>query len=225
MRNRRELLMGLGCVAAVGTAEVLRPRRLLSFMPPGRKLSDLVPHTLPGFAEGGTGDIVIPRTAGSLSSTLYSDELGRIFHPDGQPDTSIMMLIAYGPAQTETLQLHRPEVCYPAIGFDIVGRRDLVLSCGPFGQVPAVGLTAAQEGRVEDIVYWTRVGNALPRDSLEQTFARFRQSVAGDIGDGTLARASAVRVGNVPQFDIVSKFMEALIMGVSPAGRRALIGR
>jgi EpsI family protein len=225
MPDRREVLMGLGCVAALGTAEALRPRRLVSYMQPGRKLADLVPRSLPGFHEGGTGDIIVPRTEGSLASTLYSDELARTYEPYGHDETSVMMLIAYGPAQTETLQLHRPEVCYPAIGFEIIGHSNVMLSCGPVGQVPAVALTAKQEGRIEDIVYWTRVGNDLPQTFHQQTWARLRQSLAGDVGDGTLARASAVRTSSDSQFGVVSKFMEALVAGVGPEGRRALIGR
>lgn len=225
MLERRELLAGLGCVAAVGVAEVLRPRHLVTFMPAGGKLTDLVPRKFPGFSEGGAGDIIQPRTEGTLSASLYSDLLTRTYHPAGHSSPSIMLLIAYGPAQTDMLQLHRPEICYPALGFEIVARSIITLSCGPAGEVPAVALTAQQGGRVEDIIYWSRIGKALPRDFGEQTWDRLLQSIAGDVSDGTLVRASAVRNGPDPEFAPVRAFLQGLVPSVGRAARPVLIGR
>jgi len=225
MVERRELLIGLGCTAALATAEFLRPRRLLTLMPSGRKLSDLVPRTLPGFSEGGSGDVVIPRTEGTLNARLYSDELARIYHPPGHRDEAVMMLIAYGPAQTDLLQLHRPEVCYPALGFEVSGNRSLTLAGGSAGTIPAVALTATSGNRIEDVIYWTRIGTDLPRDFHEQTWDRLRQSVEGVIGDGTLVRASAIRGDSGPQFDKVARFLEALVAAMPVDARPVLIGR
>ncbi len=223
--GRREVLIGLGCAAALGTAEVLRPRHLMSVMPPGRKLADLVPRKFAGFAEGGAGDIVVPRVEGSLVATLYSDLLTRLYLPDGRSDPSIMLLVAYGPAQTDLLQLHRPEICYPALGYQIVDRSLSVLDCGAAGQIPAVNLTAAEGGRVEDIIYWTRVGNELPRSFGEQSWARLRESIAGQVPDGTLLRASAVRSGTEPNFDVIRSFLQSLVVSLPRASGPVIVGR
>jgi EpsI family protein len=225
MRDRREVMLGLGCAAALGTAELLRPRRQVSFMPSGKKLTELVPRKFPGFAEGGAGDIVVPRTDGSLVATLYSDLLTRIYHPDGATDQTLMLLIAYGPAQTDMLQLHRPEVSYPALGFEIVGRSLVTIAGGAAGQLPAVALTASQGDRIEDIIYWTRIGSDLPRDFSEQTWARLRQSIAGDVSDGTLLRASAVRTGSAPQFDVIRSFLQSLVTALPRSAGPVIIGR
>jgi EpsI family protein len=225
MPDRREVLIGLGCAAALGTAEFLRPRHLMSFMPAGRKLTDLVPRKFAGFAEGGGGDIVVPRVEGSLVATLYSDLLTRIYLPDGRNDPSIMLLIAYGPAQTDLLQLHRPEVCYPAIGFDIVDRTLTTIDCGAAGQIPVVNLTAVQGGRVEDIVYWARIGDELPRSFGEQSLSRMRESLAGWIPDGTLVRASAVRSSVEPNFNVIQSFLRSMVVSLPKAAGPVLIGR
>jgi EpsI family protein len=219
------MVAGIGCCAALGAAEAMRPRRLVSAMPAGRKLTDLVPRAFDGFVEGGSGDIVVPRTDGSLVATLYSDLLTRLYRRMESSDPSIMLLVAYGPAQTDVLQLHRPENCYPAGGFTIISRSLATLQCGRAGTVPAVQLTATQGTRVEDVVYWTRVGDALPRSFGEQSWARLRQSIGGEIADGTLLRASAVRSGPQPQFDLIRRFLEALVPALPVEAGPLLIGR
>lgn len=225
MLERRDFLSGLGCAAALGAAEWLRPRQPVSLMPRGMTLAKLVPRQLPGFAEGGTQDIVIPKTEGSLSSQLYSDELARSYSQVAGSASPIMMLIAYGPAQTDMLQVHRPEICYPAIGFEIAERHLLTLNDRHGRPIPAVALTAVASDRVEDVVYWTRVGDSLPRDFGEQSWDRLRQSIAGKISDGALVRASAIRTGDQPQFGRVGQFLDALLAGVPLAAIPVLIGR
>jgi EpsI family protein len=225
--NRRDLLAGLGCAAALGSAEWLRPRDKLTLMSEGTKLTDIIPSGVGPWSAGDGGDIVIPRTEGSLAARLYSDQLARLYRDREGTAPDIMVLIAYGEAQSDILQLHRPEVCYPAIGFEIVERHfvDIPLDGGKV--VPAVALTAKAGPRVEDIVYWTRLGDALPRTQGEQRIDRFRAALAGYVGDGVLARASAVRTSGSgkPLTGDLLAFMEALVRSLKPAGRVALLGR
>jgi EpsI family protein len=102
---------------------------------------------------------------------------------------------------------------------------ETALSCGAAGQVPAVDLTAAQGGRQEDITYWTRVGTELPRSFGEQSWSRLRASIAGDIPDGTLVRASVVRGGAQPSFSAIGSFLQALVAALPGDARRVIIGR
>ena len=232
MIERRDMLIALACAGGLATAEGLRPRRKLVRLREGVKLTDIVPATIPGWAIGGGGDIVLPRTEGSLASRLYSDQLARVYKPVAPvtvlstdsvaPD--VMVLIAYGVAQSDVLQLHRPEVCYPAIGFQITARQMLDLRLASGAIVPAVALTAQSGGRIEDIVYWTRVGDALPRTAGEQRSDRLRAAMAGYIGDGMLVRASSVRTVDQPGYPNLATFLEVLIKAVAPRDRAAFIG-
>ena len=224
MPDRRDLLTGLGCVGAVGIAELLRPRRRLMFKPEGTSLGDLVPVRLPGFEPAESDDIVLPRTEGSLASQLYGDQLARGYRPTAGLSSRIMLLVAYGSTQSDLLQLHRPETCYPAIGFEITRRSPIELST-PAGSIPAVALTAQAGDRVEDIVYWTRVGTSLPRSWSEQNWDRFHAALSGYVSDGALVRASAVRIGGQPVDGEVSGFLRALATALPKGGRLALLGR
>lgn len=226
MIDRRDMLAGLGCAAILGTAEWLRPRRRLVLMPQGAALVDIVPATFGSWSASESGDIVIPRTEGSLASQLYGDQLARSYSNSDNDLPDVMVLAAYGSTQNDALQLHRPEVCYPAIGFEIVERRFVTVKSMRATPIPAVALTAQAGDRLEDIVYWTRVGNDLPRTASEQRSGKLRAAIAGYIGDGVLFRASAVRQEDGrPLFDELLGFLGELIDKLTPQGAVALLGR
>jgi EpsI family protein len=222
--DRRDILAGLGCVAALGTAEFLRPRRKLVLMPAGAKLTDLIPSTVPGWSAAERGDIVVPRTEGTLATRLYSDEVARAYHDLQGTRPNIMVLGAYGAAQNDLLQLHRPETCYPAIGFEISDRHFIDIPT-KFGPVPAVALTARSGERIEDIVYWTRIGDRLPQSAGQQRTDKLKIAMEGYIGDGVLLRSSAIRQDDAPLFGELTGFLSGLIASLQPRARVALLGR
>jgi len=221
--DRRDLLAGLACAGALGLAEWLRPRTPVVLMPKGGKLTELVPERLGPWVQGPEGDIVVPRTEGSLASKLYGDQLARIYYQPDRPNLQVMLSIAYGFTQNDSLQLHRPEVCYPAIGFTVGPTRPLMLKVGG-ASVPAVALTATMQNRIEDVIYWTRMGRRFPRNEAEQREMRFANAVEGLVPDGALVRASAIRTNpDVPVFGQVESFMQAMTGALGPAGRRVLL--
>lgn len=227
MMQRRDILAGLACLGAMGTAEWLRPRHQLVLMRAGTSLKQIVPLNFGSWRGGESGDIVIPRTEGSLAARLYSDELGRLYrNVDSDANIGdVMLLAAYGKSQSDSLQLHRPEVCYPANGFAITYRKFVDIRIGQF-TIPAVALTAVAGSRIEDIVYWTRLGEALPRTAGEQRTDRLEAAMAGYVGDGVLMRASMVRSDPTNQgFDMLSDFMAQLVAAVAQRDRPALIGK
>lgn len=221
--DRRDLLAGLACFGALGAAEWLRPRTALVLMQQGGRLTDLVPSQIGSWQLGGDGDIVVPRTEGSLASKLYGDQLARTYFRADQLRLPIMLSIAYGTQQSDALQLHRPEACYPAIGFTVGPSRAGVIRAGAIA-IPVVSLTARAQGRIEDIVYWTRIGRDFPRSDAEQRKMRFANAIAGIVPDGALVRASAVRIDPaVPAFTAVEQFLQALVSDLDDAGRRVLL--
>lgn len=224
MIERRDMLAALACAGVLGSAEWLRPRRKLVLMPAGAKLTDLIPSYFGTWSAGGSGDIVIPRTEGSLAARLYDDQLARAYHESAGNLPEVMILVAHGGAQSDILQLHRPEVCYPALGFEIIARNFVDIPAGTSAAVPAVALTARSGTRVEDIVYWTRLGKTLPRTASEQRSDRLRAALAGYVGDGVLFRASAVRINDEPQFGSLTRFLEALTASLGRTARVALLG-
>lgn len=226
MIDRRDLLIALAAAGAVGASEWLRPRREVRLLAAGQTLSKVVPTRIPGWGEAAGGDVVIPRTAGSLASRLYSDELARSYRAgDDSSAPPIMLLIAYGSSQSDSLQLHRPEACYPASGFSVTAPLPFDVRLENGRSIPAVAMTATLADRVEDIIYWTRLGDAMPRSEEQQRRRRLDAAMSGRVDDGLLLRASAIRDDSgSSQFTRVNDFLRSLVGALSPTSRKVLLG-
>lgn len=221
MPDRRDFLIGAGLVAVAGGAQALVPRQQVTLLGAG-KLDDLVPRELPGFAAVSDGGVIAPAPKGSLADRLYSQTTQRVYvTPD---DDIVMLLIAYGGTQSDQLQLHRPESCYPAVGFQISGGADNVLALNEGGNVPVRRLSARLDRRFEQILYWTRIGEYLPLSGSEQRTVRFRNALSGIVPDGVLVRMSTLTDDPVRGDAVNQAFARALIAGLAPAGRRVLLG-
>ena len=221
--NRRDILIGGACVAAFGTAEVLRPRRSLRLMPQ-RPLTDVFPVSFGDWRLQDGGYIVTPKTEGSLADQLYSDTVSHTFRRGGTGPL-VMLLAAYGDAQSDLLQLHRPETCYPAVGFELLARRETMVPLAPGVGVPAVAITARAGDRVEDVLYWARLGEYLPTSGRQQVRDRLATAMRGYVADGILVRASVARTIDQPAtFGLLESFFASLVRAVPAGLRPALIG-
>ncbi|MFD1610310.1 exosortase-associated protein EpsI, V-type [Sphingomonas tabacisoli] len=220
MINRRDLLIGGACFAAAAGAEVLRPHKRVALL--GKeKLEDVIPKTFGVWHERDAEGIVTPQSEDSLAARLYNQSVGRMY--SGPGNSTVMLLIAYGNTQSDTLQLHRPEVCYPAFGFTITKNQPTALAMSGGAVVRARNLVAATPGREERITYWTRLGEFLPTNNSEQRQMKFRTALAGIIPDGVLVRISNTELDDRAGFELNARFAADLLKAVPPAVRPALI--
>ena len=218
---RRDFLVGGACIAGLALAEYLRPRNFINLLG-NRKIADILPSKFGAWTSDYDGDLVVPTTEGSLASRLYNDLVTRRY-TNAETGEQVMLLAAYGGIQSDDLQLHRPETCYPAFGFDISNKRAVAVKATGF-TVPAVFLTATAGGRVEDIVYWSRIGNFFPQSNSEQRSVKLKMAMQGDIGDGILIRASTIRQGDRPETAPLEDFLARMVSAIPPAQRDVLIG-
>ncbi len=224
MIDRRGLLFMAGSALALGSAEWWKPRTALTLLGPN-KLAAILPRAFGNWRIADGGELVVPRTPGSLSGSLYGEQVARNYvHQDG--GARIMLLAAHGDSQSDLLQLHRPESCYPAVGFSISNHKVLDVPIGRGALLPSVEMTASAPGRIEDILYWTRLGEFLPTSAGEQRTDRLRTALKGFIADGVLVRISMLRpeAGLSPDFRRLEEFSRALLSAVPTTQRAALIG-
>lgn len=219
--RRRDVLMGAAGFAAAGAAFGLTPRKRLDLMR-GAKLRDVVPARFGRWSSHVSEDLVQPKTEGTLAAKLYSDTLPRMYREVGSGQ-EVMVLMAYGSTQSDLLQLHRPESCYPAFGYAI--QKSVVgMVKHRRGDVPVRELVAAGPARTESILYWTRVGDALPLSGAEQRMDKLRMAIEGYVPDGLLARFS-VSGGHAADFALLRSFAAGLLDAVTDARLLALTGR
>ncbi len=220
MRRRDLVLAGMG-LAAVGGAQVLRPRKRLVLLR-DTTIEETVPTKFGGWESQSASDLVGPEQAGRLARTLYSEIVTRVYR---EPATGagVMFLAAYGDTQSDLLQLHRPESCYPAVGFTIAMAKSIDLGLPGGAELPARRIIATLEDRTESIVYWARMGETLPQTGEQQRTARLENAMKGFVPDGILVRCSTV--GDPAEaFKTVDRFVIAMLEAIPKNRRAALVG-
>jgi EpsI family protein len=222
MIDRRAVVLGSVCLAAAASAEALRPKQHLNLL--GRaSLEDITPRTFGSWSQVQTGTIVQPREEGTLAAQLYSQVLARVYN-DASSGDYVMLAVAYGDTQSDLLQLHRPETCYPAFGFALSAFQRTDVNLAEAVKVPARSLVAKAPGRIENVTYWTRIGQYLPGSQTEQRRDKLKTAIAGHIPDGMLVRCSTIGERTERDLAVNSRFLNQLILAIAPGHWPAFIG-
>lgn len=216
--SRRQMAAGVTLLAASGAAYALTPRTVLRTLGTA-KLDKLVPHAFGGWRFEANSGLVLP-PADQLRDRIYSELLTRVYrHADG---SVMMLLIAYAGTQDGSIQVHRPEVCYPASGFRLTDIEDHDVKLAPGVEVPSRYIVAETELRSEKMIYWTRLGHLFPRKWSAQRLAVMEENLKGIIPDGVLVRISTLGQGDGrPGLD---RFASAMFGAVGAQMKSVLVG-
>jgi EpsI family protein len=217
--TRREFLIG-GALAATAAICVAAAPRRASPLGRGQSLDKLIPDRVGPWTASTYDPILIPQGDTGEGST-YDKVVSRYYLSPTQPP--VMFLIAYGAEQAGETQLHRPEACYPAAGFSLQHRPDVVLEV-PGGHITARSLTAFATGRTDQILYWTRIGTEFPTTSFDQRLSVLRQTLGGSIPDGVLVRISVESEDPQSANRTIAAFTNALLSTGNSNLRKLLRG-
>lgn len=165
-----------------------------------------------------SGGVVNPQQQEQLDE-LYSEIIARTY-VNRVTGEHVMLSMAYGEDQSRQSQVHRPEVCYPAQGFQIVASAKDALALGDT-RVPVMRLVAKANARVEPITYWIRVGDNVVRGYFEQKLATIKRRLAGERSDGLLFRVSSIDSDAPRAYSVHERFVSDLLESL-PSDRRML---
>lgn len=217
--NRRQMLFGGAFLGAAAIAAARQPRSVIDLLGK-RKLENVIPPRIGPWSFYSKSGLVIP-PQDQLSDQVYAQLLTRVYtSPDFPP---IMLLVAQGGGQTGVLQVHRPEVCYPAGGFVLSDKAEHDVDFAR-RRLNTVAFTAAADSRVEQLIYWTRVGRELPESWAEQRWAVAEANLKGEIPDAVLVRVSTISADRSQSMTVLDSFTRSLLDTVSPDTRRFLVG-
>jgi EpsI family protein len=218
--SRRDLLLGMATLATAGAAWAGTPTKLQKSISDDG-LEKLVPDQVGPWTFETASGLVLP-PPDQLARLLYDQQVARTYVAPGRPP--IMLLLAYGNSQGGMLQIHRPEVCYPASGFELSDSVETTIPLASGYAIPARRFTARSDTRVEQVLYWTRIGNYLPVSWVRQRLAVMYSNFAGYVPDGLLVRASLISDDPVSAQQTLTDFIRAMLQGMTLAERRMLIG-
>jgi EpsI family protein len=216
----RTLAIGLGMLAAAGLAYAMKPTRLVADADTFQ-LEAAIPRQFGAWTEQGQQvQIVDPRQQETIDR-IYSQVLTRSYVDD--KGERVMLSIAYGSNQGDDLQVHRPEVCYPAQGAQLLSTLNASLPT-QWGEIPVRRLTTQFGPRHEPVTYWVMVGERAVIGSLQGKLAQLRYGFRGRIPDGMLVRASTIDPDDERAFAQQARFLQDLLAAVPPETRKRLSG-
>jgi len=220
-KERRQVVIGIGCLGAAIAAQALAPRRLVNRLGE-RVLADIIPRQFKGWQALADSDLAVPEQSDALAHLIYDQTITRMYR--GVDGNEVMLLIAHGPRQTEALQLHRPETCYQAFGYAISKREQTVLGIAPAPQLPLAHFAADLALQHSNVTYWARIGAAFPQSDFAQRVAIIRAAVSGNVVDGTLSRVSNMLADPLAARCLNVEFIAAMLTAIRPADRAILLG-
>lgn len=220
MPSRRDLLIGGASLAAAGVAYARMPHDPMMLI--GKdQLDKIIPLKVGSWSFDTTSGLVLP-PPDQLARLLYDQQVARSYtSPDQLP---VMLLLAYGSSQSGMLQIHRPEICYPASGFKLSETEVTSIPLSGDHAIASRSFTADSDTRVEQVLYWTRIGELVPTGWWSQRLAVVRSNLSGAIPDGLLVRLSTVSSDAAQAQATLKAFARAMIEAMPVANRRMLIG-
>jgi len=215
--SRRHFVIG-GALAATSAVAFARQPRGHKPIIKQEVFESWVPKGFGRWSIIASSGVVLP-PPDELSDRLYDNLVTRVYRAG---DTHAMMLLAYNNTQDGVLQVHRPEVCYPVGGYVLTEtQRIAVPALGR--QVPSNVFTAAGPDRTEQVLYFTRLGNAYPRSWAEQRVAVIEENLAGRIPDGILLRASLLGTDRSAAVETLRGFIGEFTSAAVPKLQRLLV--
>jgi EpsI family protein len=222
MTQSRYFIPGLIMLLAACAAALLTPTQKMADVESRIELERLIPL---GFGDWKIDTSLVPvKVDPALQASLnkiYNQTLSRTYiNSQGQ---RIMLSIAYGGDQRSDMQVHRPEVCYPAQGFQVLSNEPGVLNTR-YGAVPVRRLETRAVQRWEPVTYWMTIGDKAVVGLVQRKLAALAYGLNGTIPDGLLFRISSIDRDSSKAFAAQSAFVSQLLESLDELSRRRLAG-
>ncbi|QNP46141.1 EpsI family protein [Sphingomonas sediminicola] len=218
MMTRRKFGLGLAFASVAGVAAARLPNKNLDYLGK-QKLESVIPDKIGRWNYVSSSGLVVP-PEDQMIRALYSQLVTRVYSDGSGPP--IMLLVAQSATQTGILQIHRPEICYTAGGYQLSAIEPHVVGL-PWGALPTLSMSATSDSRTEQLVYWTRIGDRLPKSWREQRMVVAMDNLRRIIPDAIMVRVSTFGNDKARALASMDEFILSLMNSVSPQVRRVFI--
>jgi len=222
MSNSKNMILLLLMLLSAGLGFAMRPTIVIADELPPIDLKTMVPAAFGEWQEdtNQASQILDPERQATIQ-LLYSQTLSRTYV--NREGYSIMLSIAYGKNQSNALQLHKPDLCYPAQGFTVTATRPTTVNI--FSRpISAVQLETNLGLRFEPLTYWTVVGDQVTTTSMNKKIAEMRYALMGRIPDGMLVRISSIDRNAQKAYAMQKQFSTDMVAAIAPEHRSRFVG-
>jgi EpsI family protein len=223
--SAKGLLIGLTLLVAAAGARMLTPT--LHGMGNVPLLEDTLPKAIGEWKLIETATMQVGLSTDTSMSQPYNQSVMRSY-TDNQGHV-ISLAVAWGEKQRQEIKIHRPELCYPAQGLQVVELTDITFPIVSANGSSVIGkrlLTRDHNGQYEIVSYWIRIGSVYSDSAWQTRKHIFTEGLAGRIPDGVLVRVSQ-RAADPSQVNAVYQRQEAfaqqLVAHTEPHSRDLLV--
>lgn len=185
-------------------------------------LDDLIPKSFADWHEDPTPMPVVSPDVQAALDMIYAQTLSRVYI--NEQGERVMLSIAYGRSQSDSLAIHLPEGCYQGQGFGVDKKisSDLVFASKA---IPVAKLIATKGLRVEPITYWITIGDKVVNNAWDMKKAKLYYTLKHEVPNGFLVRISSISSQTLDAYKLQEEFAIKMIEGVQPEKRELLIGK
>ncbi len=221
--NFRYLIIGIAMLVAAGLAVALTPHERVADQGPKFDLESMIPKQFGEWRmEPKLDHLQVSPEVQAAINKIYNQTLSRTYTNDR--GEQVMLSIAYGGDQTDSMTVHLPEGCYRGQGFDVKRATPQVLKLGN-AEVPVMRLVAEKGPRIEPISYWILVGDSFAFNRTNRKLAQLRYSLTGKIPEGILVRVSNINSKSDESYLLHQEFLQKMMESIAPESRARLIGQ
>jgi EpsI family protein len=157
----------------------------------------------------------------ALLKTLYAQTLSRTYV--SRSGERIMLSVAYGGDQSDATRAHRPDVCYPSQGFEILSNNNARIDVRG-EQLPVRHMFAKLAQRYEPVTFWFVVGEHVAVSGQQQKIAQLRYGMRGIIPDGMLVRVSSIDPDAEAAYRLQARFIADMRAAMTPPEKLRVFG-
>lgn len=222
IKMRVWIVAGLMCLAAA-MAVVARPSVRMAEQGPAVDLETMFPRQFGEWRIDDRVPVVLPAPdVQAQLDKIYSQVLARTYvNSRGE---RVMLSVAYGGDQSDSMQVHRPEICYPAQGFQVLSVQRDELNQLAGRDIPVQKVLTRLGSRNEPVMYWIVVGDQVVGTNTEQKLAQLRYGLRGRIPDGMLVRVSSIHPNNAAAYATQAGFLRDLATSIAPQFQSRVFG-
>lgn len=221
--SRRAFVAGNLLLATAAFGNAARPTRRIADEAPRLDLEAVIPRRFAGWQVDSRIPVLLPSAdVQAKLDLIYNQVLARTFVDDR--GRQVMLSIAYGGDQSRGTRAHRPEVCYPAQGFELLAQQGGTLAL-PGGPIAVRRLVTRLGSRNEPVTYWMVVGEQVVTTGTEQRLAELRYGMRGLIPDGLLVRISTIDPEPPRAYALQAEFAAEMTSAIDTAWRPRFVGR
>lgn len=164
--------------------------------------------------------IVDPKMQENLDK-IYTQTFERTFiNLNGK---MLMLSLSYGPDQRDGMNVHRPEFCYPAQGFEIINSEVKTLNILD-RDIPIRKLETINGSRREFVTYWMLMDKKPYIGSFKRKYIQLKAALRGELPDGLLFRVSSIGQEADTEYELQNQFINSLIQNIDSDKLKFVIG-